>query len=128
MSAIFLINLFCISILHCIHFLTASLSCCVSKLMIGKSPRTHSLHGKTAASGYLKLFISGNERCQHHWHSLEVRLCVNMWFISLLSAVIRYWGLTTFVRCIRSVRRGAPNIHNVDTGGHGCSCRHISRN
>jgi len=34
------------------------------KLMKGKeTPRKHNLHGKTAASILLKLFISGNERC-----------------------------------------------------------------
>jgi len=31
------------------------------KLMKGKAPRKHSLHGKTAASVLLKLFICGNE-------------------------------------------------------------------
>jgi len=31
--------------------------------MKGKALRKHSLHGKTAASVLLKLFISGNERC-----------------------------------------------------------------
>jgi len=32
-----------------------------NKLMKGKTPRKHSLHGKTAALVLLKLFISGNE-------------------------------------------------------------------
>jgi len=34
------------------------------KLMKGKALRNRSLHGKTAASALLKLFISGNEKCQ----------------------------------------------------------------
>jgi len=33
------------------------------KLMKGKALRKHSVHGKTAASVLLKLYISGNERC-----------------------------------------------------------------
>jgi len=33
------------------------------KMRKGKALRKHSLHGKTAASVLLKLFISGNERC-----------------------------------------------------------------
>jgi len=36
--------------------------------MKGKALREHSLHGKTAASVSLRLFISGNERC----HTTEV--------------------------------------------------------
>jgi len=31
--------------------------------MKGKALRKHNLHGKTAASVLLKLFINGNERC-----------------------------------------------------------------
>jgi len=34
-----------------------------NKLIKGKALRKHSLHGKTAASVLLKMFISGNERC-----------------------------------------------------------------
>ena len=37
---------------------------CLNKLMKGKALRKHSLHGKTAASVLLKLFNSGNEKCQ----------------------------------------------------------------
>jgi len=42
-------------LLHYIIYFTVNL-----KLINGKTPREHSLHGKTAASVLLKLFISDN--------------------------------------------------------------------
>jgi len=43
------------------------------KLMKGKGLRKHSLHGKTAASVLLKLFISGNKRC----HTTDAPYCMS---------------------------------------------------
>jgi len=39
---------------------------CLIKVMKGNAVRKQSLHGKTAASVLLNLFISGNERCHTH--------------------------------------------------------------
>jgi len=55
--------------LHAKHVGRESISMSIKyiKHMKGKALGKHSLHGKTAASVLLKLFISGNERC----HTIE---------------------------------------------------------